>query len=246
MDVSLILKQFQIPRDCLVDRLVPKKALYEHVSPKQRKIIQIRLNKLRWMYALRTDNTNIPAYRDASCVYPEVEYFIAEIEDAQAVRELALILMQAIPYPMLLFFTWGDCFQLVTADYRTNQADPSKLVVEKFIWSQIYSPGEEHNAFIQKQMFHRQSLTNFKAYYESVVFNMLREKLGTRYSLKLPQKVNPVMLDEQLSQIEREEAELQSKIKKVDQFNTRVNLQMQLHDLKVQKQNVLKQYEQQE
>lgn len=246
MDVSLILKQFQIPRDCLIDRLVPKKALYEHVSPKQRKIIQIRLNKLRWMYALRTDNTNIPAYRDASCAYPEVEYFIAEIEDAQAVRELALILMQAILHPMLLFFTWGDCFQLVAADYRTNQTNPSKLVIKKLVQSHIYDSGEELNAFIQKQMFHQQSLTNFKAYYESVVSNMLREKLEIRYSIKLPKTINPVMLDEQLSQIKREEAELQSKIKKVDQFNTRVNLQIQLHDLRVQKQNVLKQYEQQE
>ncbi|WP_139692970.1 DUF4391 domain-containing protein [Sporolactobacillus terrae] len=246
MDASLILKQFQIPRNCLINRLVPKKVLYEHVSPKQRKIVQVGLNKLRWMYALRTDNTNILAYRDASCAYPVVEYFIAEIEDAQAVRELALILMQAILHPMLLFFTWGDSLQLITADYRTNQADPSKLVVEKLIQSHIYDSGDDLHAFIQKQTFHRQSLTNFKAYYESVVSNMLREKMEIRYSIKLPKTINPVMLDEQLNQIEREAEELQSRIKKADQFNIRVSLQMRLHDLKIQKQNVLKQYEQQE
>jgi hypothetical protein len=249
MNVSTILQQFEFPKDCLIDRVVPKKTIYEHAAPKQKKMIQSQLNRLRWMYALKTENTNISSFRDESGYFPEVEYFIVEIDHQQSLKELATNLMQLIPYPMVLFFTWAERFCLVAAQYRTNQSDSSKIVVQRLIQSKDYYPEESSmdlNSFIQKQSFASKSLVNFKTYYESVISTILKEKLEHTYSIQLPLSMDLVELDEQLEKLETNINERQSRMKKADQFNRRVALQIDIHNLEEQKIDLLKRYKTQE
>jgi len=249
MDVSAILQQLKIPKNCLIDRVVPKKTIFEHATSKQKKVIQSQLKRLRWMYALKTEKTNIPSFRDELFYFPEIEYFIAEIDQQQSIKELATIVMQLIPYPMVLFFTWENQFCIMAVQYRVSQKDPSKIVVQKLIQSKNYSlvisPGEM-DSFIQKQLFSNQSLTNFKAYYDSVVSKILQDKLESAYMIKLPLTVNLVTLNDQLEKLETEINDKQIKMKKVDQFNHRVELQVEVHELMKQKNDFLKKYEIQE
>ncbi len=127
-----LLKALAIPPCARVDRRMPKTLLLEHGAPSaadRRKVIE-GVQEVRWIAALKPTTIGVPAFRDDTREYLEIEVLILTVRSGAPARRLAEIMHRAIPYPVLALVETADRCFLSASHKRNSQAQANKVVLD--------------------------------------------------------------------------------------------------------------------
>ena len=232
-------KFLNIPDSCFIGSTIYKKLFYEnaHLSSSDKSLFTDTINKVVWLYCLKPETINIPAYKDEVREYPEIEVIEVILNKEYGLNRIAEIIMRTIPYPMLLIFKLEDKIRFYMAHQRTSQSDSSKNTIEEFISTDWLRNDSDLFAKLDiKQM----RFTNFYTLYSDIVDAI------SIYNLSAIMPTDDTVtgakareLSAKIEDIEQRIANLRSKLKKESQFNRKMELNIEIKRLEQSKNKLL-------
>lgn len=243
-------EKLNIPKNCIVDNTVFKKAFLENADllSFDKKIINEHIKKVTWKYCLKPDTINIQPYKSDERDYLEIEIIEIQLNEDSKIKRIAEIIMRAIPYPILLVLVKDNQIQLVTGDMRKNLSDSSKVTVEDFSftgWIDLDSEDIFRDNLFAELNISKLSYINFYEMYKDItakvnLYNVSKIKgslvdAGNASDFDLCEIYTKIkMLEDKISQ-------LQGKVKKAVDITERVEISVELNKLRKEKESLLKQ-----
>ena len=107
----------ELPKNCVVDRFIPKKTFYERLNIS--KVIQQefvnKVEKIIWKYKISEENINISKTESVE----EIEIFELVLKEKYEVRNIIKVITKEIPYPILFIVEFNEDFQYAIK-YKDN------------------------------------------------------------------------------------------------------------------------------
>lgn len=240
--IETFITRLEIPESCALNKRVFKKLFEENtrLDITDKKALKDDVQEIRWLYTLKPSTINIPRYADELRDYPEVAILLVTLSTPIRFKRVAAFIQRAIPYPLMLIFSYEDSIALSLADKRINQADNTKLVVEANFetdWIDLEKPTAHQLQFMDDLSIKRLSFLNFYAFYQDICQRVIAlncANLTGRYNLKAGdgagQQTRVEMLRE-LQKLEQAQVELRNKLKKETQLGRQVELNSQIRKL---------------
>ena len=228
-----IYDKLNIPDECKISRTVFKKMFYENaaLSKGDKDLFVNSIDKITWVHCLNQENINVPAYATDEREYLEIEVMEVALSENNGVKRIAEIIMRAIPYPMLLIFSFEDKYQVWTAHQRFNLADNNKITLEESICTEWL---DNSSALWDKLNISNFRYTNFFDMYSDIV-----DAVAVFNAEKL---TNKEISGEDARELLRRNAEIDSQIaalraelKKATEFNRKMEINMKIKKLEKQK-----------
>jgi hypothetical protein len=222
-----------IPQKCFLNKTLFKKLFLESgmLDITDKKALKDDIDKIRWLYTLKSSTINIEPFKDQNREYDEVAILQIDLSSATRVKRIASFVNKAIPYPLILVFTHGDMVALSVADKRLSQADKAKWVVEDgwmTPWFNPSSPSQSERQFMTDIAIKNLSFLNFYAFYSDVKSRVIAlnsaQRSGT-YAITTKTDTDARLKSlKRIDELENEMAELRASLKKETQFNTKLKL----------------------
>ena len=228
-----------IPDSCFIGNTIYKKLFYESadLSTSDKSLFTDTISKITWLYCLKSETINIPAYKDELRDYPEVEVIEVLVDKDYKLKRIAEIIMRTIPYPMLLIFKLEDKRQFYVAHQRINQSDSSKNTIEEFIATEWL---DSDSALFAKLDIKQMRFTNFYALYSDIVDAISIYNLSA--IMQMDENITGAearQLSADIEAIEQEIVSLRSKLKKESQFNRKMELNIEIKKLEQDRKGIL-------
>jgi hypothetical protein len=232
-------KFLNIPDSCFIGSTIYKKLFYENanLSTSDKSLFTDTINKVVWLYCLKPETINIPAYKDEVRDYPEIEVIEVLLHKEYKLNRIAEIIMRTIPYPMLLIFKLEDKRQFYVAHQRTNQSDSSKNTIEEFIATDWL---ESDSVLFDKLDIKQMRFINFYTLYSDIVDAISIYRLST--IMPTDDRITGAEARELSAKIEEIEGQINSlraKLKKESQFNRKMELNIEIKRLEQNKNKLL-------
>ena len=249
----------EVPRDCIVDSVIPKKDVFEaaELNNKDKRIFTDLVKQIKWCYNFTEDNIRVSKYSDDIRKYEEVELInitlkydnvhkidIGKFKEDDKIDRIADIMMRFIPYPILLTIQYDNELKFYAAHIRESKADSEKIVIDGKIlstnWMDLDRLSEIEDDFISKIQFDNLDRVDFyrfyNTYFEAVVQHDGAILAGGTVDLSI----------EEIKKIYDEIAILDSKIKEIEKeiseennFNDKMKLNIKAHKFKEEKEMLL-------
>lgn len=238
-----------ISEKCLLNKPLFKKLFQEHadLDITDKRALKDDIDKIRWVYTLKPSTVNIASYSDDTCEYDEVAIIQIDLTSATRARRIAAFVNKAIPYPIVLVFSFADTIAINVADKRINQADKSKWIAHDAWmteWFNPDAPNEAQQQFMQDMAMKNLSFVNFYAFYADIKNRLIALNSATRsgnYQMVSAEKTKDRRESlTKITELEREVLELRSALKKEAQFNKKLEFNVSIKE----RQEAIKQLEQ--
>ncbi|PZQ92384.1 MAG: DUF4391 domain-containing protein [Acinetobacter johnsonii] len=244
---EVFLNSLRIPASCIVGKPIFKK-LFSDATDGQKSILDATdklclkddIEKIRWLYTLKPNTINIPAYINDEREYSEIAVLHFELSNPSKIKRITQFVNRAIPYPLVLLFTHNDAADLNLAmsvsGKRINQADKTKWVIEEsFItpWIKLNAPSPAEQDFIQSLSVSSFSFKSFYDFYNSLIERIVAlscvEYSGV-FNIDGSQDTSTSRLKilRMLEKLGLKKAELANKLKKEKQMGKQVELNIQV------------------
>lgn len=224
-----IYNKLNIPDECRINRTVFKKMFYDNavISKGDKDLFIDSIDKTTWIYCLNQDNMNIPAYVTEEREYLEIEIIEVTLSENKGIKRIAEIIMRAIPYPMLLIFSFEDKYQLWAAHQRFSLADNSKVTLEE----PVFTEWQEKNSILWDRLnISKLRYTNFYDMYSDLL-----DAIAVFNASKLTDKeINGEDARKLLrsnAEIDSQIAALRAELKKATEFNRKMEINMKIKQL---------------
>lgn len=250
---------YQYPPSAAVDRPIPKNKLYEQGAAnsklKQKFIDEVA--KITWAYKLSASSLNI----QTDNLFQEVQIFRIVARTADIDLSIIKYIDKLIPTPVIFEIVYNNQVKVVATYKRVSQADKAKVVLNKYYSSQwladdqrkplplILNLTDLYTHLIEQLL---PSITNdtFADRLKLPSQNIKPEAIegntpSTTMSIVAKAELNPtatinIAVDieaklkhvQQIENLTRQVEQLQKKVNKEPQFNRKVELNMRLHKLK--------------
>ena len=226
-----IYKQMDLPVASRLDKIVFKKVFLADafMSKSDCKLFDNQVERVIWKHSLKPDNCNLRVYKDEVREYPEIEIIEVVLRSEKSVARLAEIILRAIPYPMMLVFHLGEQFQLWMAQERVNQNDVAKNILEETLATDWLSDADSLWKTLSWKLLAGSDLyTIYTAIYDAVSFEKAKRTLG---QINVVSGAEARQLLERENIIDRQLAQLRSKLKQETQFRCKLELNMAIKRL---------------
>ena len=258
--MALIEDIYEVPKSCLVDYVVPKKAIFEAAgsNTSEKRVFTDLIKRIKWCYKFTEDNLRITPYLDEVRNYIEVEVIAIELkydnvhkmgvgkfkEDSE-IDDIAKTVMRFIPYPIILTTQYENELKFYGAHIRESKSDSDKIVIEDKIlstnWMDMDDLSEIEKDFISKIQLDNLDKTDFYDFYDDYITAIIQHEGAETAggTVNLP----PAEIDRIYSEISRLEAkirEIENKIKEADNFNEQVELNMEAKKYKDEIEKLIK------
>lgn len=234
MNTSNLIKELGIPKAAIIDRNFPKKMLYQNaaLSSYDKDLIQNGMNRLRWLGSIKEANTNIPKYEDDAILYEEIQYFLLEVNNQEVSEKIGKLLFNCIPYPQFLIVSFEGKYQYQMALTRKNTADTNLVIVEKIYvspWESIEVLSTEETCWYH-YLNHKKN--NLKEYYESLLAKLLINTFDISSRESETDTKEVIQIFDEVQTLNEKIKKLIRLVKSEKQLNKRIELQLQLTQLK--------------
>ena len=100
---------FDLPKECLVNKFIPKKTFYEkiNISNFLKQEFIDKIDKITWLYKISEHNINISKTEKVI----EIEVFELNLKEKYNSKNIVKIITKEIPYPILFLIRYEDEFQ---------------------------------------------------------------------------------------------------------------------------------------
>ena len=257
--MALIEDIYQVPKSCLVDYVVPKKAIFEAAdsNTSEKRLFTDLIKRIKWCYKFTEDNLRVAPYLDEVRNYIEVEVITIELkydnvhkigvgkfkEDSE-IDDIARTVMRFIPYPIILTAQYENELKFYGAHIRESKADSDKIVIDGKIlstnWIDFDNLNEIEEDFISKIQLDNLDRTDFYDFYDDYITAIIQHNgaMAVGGTVDLP----PEEIDRiygEISDLESKIKEIENKIKEADNFNEQVELNIEAKKYKDKKEKLV-------
>ena len=249
----------EVPRDCIVDSVIPKKDVFEvaDLNNKDKRIFTDLVKQIKWCYNFTEENIRVDKYVDEIRRYDEVELInitlkydnvhkidIGKFKEDDKIDRIADIVMRFIPYPVILTIQYDNELKFYAAHIRESKADYDKIVIDGKIlstnWMDIDHLSEIEDDFISKIQFYNLDRTDFynfyNTYFEAVVQHDGAMMAGGTVNLSV-EEIKKIY--DEISVLNSKIKEIEKEISQEDNFNARMKLNIKAHRFKEEKEMLL-------
>ncbi len=238
--IETFINQLNIPDNCKLNKPVFKKLFLENgkLDATDKKALKDDIDKIRWLYTLKPSTINIAPYKDDVREYDEIAVLQVELLNVGRENRIASFIHKTIPYPLILIFTHKNQLLLSLADKRINQVDKSKWLVEEIwdtAWIDLNDATKAQGAFITSCAINNLSFKNFYAFYEDMKARIIALNAGAHkdnFDLGTKERTELQLKDlRAIDELECKAAELRSRLKKENQFNRKLELNVKIKNV---------------
>lgn len=233
-----------IPTSCRLNKRIFKKLFHENsqLGATDKKAFKDDIDKVIWMFKLEPNSVSIPAFTDDEREYLEVAILQIDCKTQKRSGRIAQIIHRAIPYPSVLVFSYESSVLISMAHKRFSQSEKGAIVADEFFnsdWIDLRCPSVVQKSFLASLKLSALSHTNLFAFYSALVDRMTSldcARLTGSFSVD-ENKQNDANRRKCLAkchQLEAEINQLKTEIKREDQFNRRVELNVKIKGLEKQ------------
>jgi hypothetical protein len=225
----------KIPATCKIGKRLTKKQFLENFSLKsnEKKILKEDIQSITLEYLLNKHNINIAPFVDEENDYSEIAFIQVEILNQSKLKAIATII-QYIPYPLIVFFSYKNSLCINISPKRINKNDSTKLVVEDSYftkWIDLEQTSSLEQDFLKSLEIQNHPFTDFLSFYNSFLDKIVAFNAST-YSGSLSVNDETKAILDEIAQCETNIIELKNKIKKEKNFNDKVNMNIELKKMK--------------
>ena len=208
--------KLHLPQDPAFGRMVPKSKIYQHTkaSKKLQATFVKQVEKIIHTSILSPKTVNLPAKGSVK----EIHVLTLVLRTSDLKPDVLRAIDKVIPYPTLLILSYGGKIKYVAAYKRPSEADKKKWVTS----SHFSSDWVKDNSKPQNLPL----ALDLQSLYEQLIKGLIPLKSRNGESI-----ANLVDRAESLQSMERQAAQLQSRLEKQKQFNRKVELNTQLKAL---------------
>lgn len=129
-----------LPKECIVDRFLPKKTFYEHVgiTSTTKKEFVDDVDKMTWLYKLSEDNIHVSKTKQVE----EIEIFQIEMKNKIIPNNVIKAIVKGIPYKILFKITYEEdyCYAIKPNEniYYTEWDEDINIDFEGLTLESIY------------------------------------------------------------------------------------------------------------
>lgn len=257
--MTLIEDILEVPSDCVVDSVIPKKEVFEaaDLKNKDKKIFTDLIKQIKWCYNFTEDNIRVEKYVDEKRIYDEVELININLkydnvhkidvdkfkEDAKIDR-IADIVMRFIPYPIILTMQYDKELKFYTAHIRESKADYNKIVIDGKIlstnWIDIDNLSEIEDDFISKIQFDNLDKTDFYSFYNSYFAAIVQHDGAIMAEGTVNLSIEEIKrIYDEISILDLKIKEIEKQISQEDNFNAKMDLNIKAHEFKQEKEKLI-------
>lgn len=239
-----LLESLGFPEASRLGKRVFKKLFVEtgSLTASDKKSLQDDVEGVTWQYTLKPGTIPIKSYEDAEREYLEVAVLEVAMRTRKSCTRLAEVIHRAIPYPLLIVFSFENECCLSVAPKRFSQAEQGVIIAEEFLttgWIDLAAPTEIDQAFLDSLALGGLPHTHFLAFYSAwgdrfAAYDCARLSGVFQVGSKA---VDPAERRERLAAchaLELQIAEFRAALKKEPQFNRQVELNTKIKNTEKQ------------
>ena len=249
----------EVPNECVVDSVIPKKDIFEAADSKNKdkRIFTDLVKQIKWCYNFTQDNIRVEKYIDEIRRYEEVELInvilkydnihkidVGKFKEDEKIDRIANVLFRFIPYPTILTMQYENELKFYTAHIRESKSDFDKIVIEDKIlstnWMDIDNLSEIEDDFIAKIQFHNLKQSDFykfyNAYFEAIVQHDGAITAGGTVNLSVDEIKR---IYDEISVLDSKIKEIEKEISTEDNFNAQMELNIKTHGFKMEKEKLI-------
>jgi hypothetical protein len=201
---------FILPPSTRVSRVIPKNAFDSYVSNRQKRLFTDLVSKIVWTHKISPETVNLE-----SKSISEIQLFRIELKTDQEFKPVLELIDKAIPYQIIFAVTFGEQALISTSVKHAHPVKPEQSVIDWTLKSDWFMASTNPYSIQLKK--------SIDAVYEDFCNQLSGLTNGQ------PQSVEKIIaLQRQVSDLEKEIAQLKSKIANSKQFNVKVELNMKL------------------
>lgn len=214
---------YHFPKAAAFGRMLAKNKIYEHASPtsKVKELFVAQVEKITWAYKLSPATINLPA----SSGVQELQVFTIALRTGTLSHEVLQTIDKAIPSPILFQLHYNGKSRYVAAYKRPSVADKGKRVISSYFATEWINETEE-----KKELPVVLNMASLYQFFLKAIIPLPFRNAETLDAL--------VLRVDLLRSKERESSKLESRVKKEQQFNRRVELNRSLNELKQEIENL--------
>ena len=255
----LIEDLLEVPRECIVDNVIPKKDIFEAAESKtkDKKIFTDLIKQIKWCYNFTEDNIRVDKYIDDERKYEEVELInidlkydnvhkigIGKFKEDEKIDRIADIVMRFIPYPLILTIQYENELKFYASHIRESKADYDKIVLDgktrSTNWMDIDNLSEIEEDFITKIQFDNLDRTDFYKFYNTYLEAIVQHDAAIIADGSVNMSIDEIeRLYDEISIFDEKIKEIEKEISEEDNFNARMELNIKAHGFKQEKENLV-------
>ena len=255
----LIEDLLEVPRDCIVDNVIPKKDIFKAAesNTKDKKIFTDLIKQIKWCYNFTEDNIRVSQYIDDERKYEEVELInidlkydnvhkigISKFKEDEKIDRIADIVMRFIPYPLILTIQYENELKFYASHIRESKADYDKIVLDgktrSTNWMDIDNLSEIEEDFITKIQFNNLDRTDFYKFYNTYLEAIVQLDAAIIADGSVNMSIDEIeRIYDEISVFDEKIKEIEKEISEEDNFNRKMDLNIEAHKFKVEKEKLI-------
>lgn len=222
-------------------RKLDKKMFYDngYLSKEDKKIFINYIDRIEMSYILNSSTLNIAPFVNDKYYYEAVVYLEVKLKQQDKVDKISKIINNNIPNPLVIIYEFDKEYCICTAIKRLSKTEKNKTVVEESNitdWLNINNLSENDKKFIDSISLRKIPYTNLFDFYKTI-----NDKI---YIFKISDKISGYedisdkktleeskQISEQIEKLEDELKKTIRNLKKENQFNKKMELNIKATDL---------------
>lgn len=202
---------FQLPANTHVNRVIPKNAFDQFTDTKEKKDFVDKIEKIRWLYKIATDTTNLP-----SGEVVELQVFDISLRKKDEIPGLIKVIDRSIPYPIIFILTFGKELMFTLSKKHPHPTDEDKAVID---WT-----------FTSSWLKRRENLyrLNLKESLDYVFADFCRQLAGKNSDQSRISIPSLIEREKKIQELQSSIRKLEAAVARTKQFNKKVELNMEL------------------
>ncbi|WP_151797512.1 DUF4391 domain-containing protein [Acinetobacter bereziniae] len=215
------MKLYKFPPQAKVDRLIPKNKFYEQgkANTKIEQLFVDQVENIRWVYKLASSTIHLQEQEDLK----EIQIFRVKSRVEELDVSILSFIDKLILTPIIFEVVYQDKVKVIATYKRLNQSDKTKAVIGYYYASDWL----DDVGRVELPLY-----LNLVDLYEHFIEQLLPIPQVDGVFVKDNQTIQEKLhLAEQLESLEKQIAQLKSKMKRDQQFNRKVLLNQKIIDL---------------
>lgn len=233
-------KIFNIPSRSLNEVKITKAFFLSSfdLTTTDKNVLNYEIQSMQWLASIKPTNANISAEVNDMYNYEEIQVMVCTLKGLglqQFGDKCVQLFQKYIPYPILLIIEDEDNFMINTCDKRINQNDTNKRTIEKHISTPILTKlykDDLVSTLFDGLNFTALDKTNletvYKSYIKAIVNYQTALVTGATLVRNHTRTEDDMQMLEQINKLEKEVIRLTNQIKKESQFNTKLNMNIEI------------------
>ena len=249
----------EVPRDCIVDSVIPKKDIFEAADSKtkDKKIFTDLIKQIKWCYNFTEENIRVDKYVDEVRNYEEVELIninlkydnvhkiiSGKFKEDDKIDRIAEIVMRFIPYPLILTMQYENELKFYASHIRESKQDYDKIVLDgprrSTNWMDIDNLSEIEDDFITKIQFENLERENFYKFYNNYLEAIVQHDAAILAGGPVNLPIDEIeRIYDEITVLDGKIKEIEKEISEEDNFNRKMDLNIEAHKFKVEKERLI-------